>query len=105
MLSLCWQAVGILSLLAEIAKTGAAELVQDNVSQFMGILDAANLKPGLSNNTVARKLMSKLRARVALRLLPARRRAVRRGTPVHLHFILQALICRCRCEAWGRLVN
>jgi hypothetical protein len=72
-------AVGSLQLLSEIAKTGAAELTADNAPQVLEIADVAQSIPSFENNTVARKLMSKLRSRVAVRLLPPRRHTMRRG--------------------------
>ncbi|THH31463.1 hypothetical protein EUX98_g2716 [Antrodiella citrinella] len=73
----CKEVMGVLRVLCELTKSGAAELVQDHLPSFLDIATSTSEHQNLMSNTVIRKLKTKLVSRVILRLLPANKRKPR----------------------------
>ena len=66
------QALGVLKVLCEVVKSGSAEQVQNELPTLLSIGHIIQGSSKYSNNTIVRKLRTKLISRVGLRLLPAR---------------------------------
>ncbi len=72
-----FQATGLLRVLCEVTKLGSAEQVQTCKEQLLQVVSALESNQSLMNNTIIRKLRTKLIARVAIRLLPGKTRRLR----------------------------
>ncbi|KAF4617278.1 hypothetical protein D9613_005867 [Agrocybe pediades] len=66
-----FKALGVLKVLCEVVKSGSAEQVKNELPTLLSIGHIIQDSSKYSNNTVLRKLRTKLIARVGLRLLPA----------------------------------
>lgn len=64
--------IGALEVLCEVAKSGAAELIQAHISLLLGLEHLVRRNQALMSNSIIRKLRTKLISRVILRALPAR---------------------------------
>ncbi|KAH8104609.1 TBCD protein [Cristinia sonorae] len=76
--------MGALRACCEIAKTGAAEIVNDHSSMLLDITTALGENKTMMSNTVIRKLRTKLISRIILRGLPGNTRRTRRHARVLL---------------------
>ncbi|PPQ80979.1 hypothetical protein CVT25_015132 [Psilocybe cyanescens] len=65
-----FKAIGLLKVLCEVVKSGSAEQVQDELPTLRSIATIIQETTTYANNTIIRKLRSKLISRVGLRLLP-----------------------------------
>lgn len=65
--------MGLLQTLCEVTKSGPPELIQEQLSLALDVGRSVDGIPSLVNNTVIRKFKTKIVARAALRLLPAKR--------------------------------
>lgn len=72
-----FKCIGALKVVAEILKIGSAEQARDNAPSIWSLFRAIETKEALMNNTLVRKLRSKVLSRTALRLLPAKYQIVR----------------------------
>ncbi|KAI0761942.1 TBCD protein [Trametes elegans] len=70
-------AMGILRVLCEVSKLGSAEQVQALKDVLLHLTRSLEDNPSLMNNTIIRKLRTKLIARVIIRALPAKTRRLR----------------------------
>ncbi|KAI9058356.1 TBCD protein [Trametes sanguinea] len=70
-------AMGILRVICEVVKLGSAEQVQSHREPLLEIATVLEGNESLTNNTLIRKLRTKLIARVVIRLLPAKIRRLR----------------------------
>ncbi|KAF5369524.1 hypothetical protein D9758_002666 [Tetrapyrgos nigripes] len=71
--------IGMLHVLCEMAKSAPSTLVQSSVSDLLIICTTLGTKDIVINNTIVRKLQTKLSARIALRLLPGKQGARVKG--------------------------
>ncbi|KAH9480301.1 Tubulin-specific chaperone D [Psilocybe cubensis] len=65
-----FKAIGLLKVLCEVVKSGSAEQVQDELTTLRAIATIIQETTTYANNTIIRKLRTKLISRVGLRLLP-----------------------------------
>ncbi|KAF8955289.1 TBCD protein [Flammula alnicola] len=65
-----FKAIGLLQVLCEVVKSGSVEQAQAELPQLLSISSTVQGSSTLSNNTVVRKLKTKLVSRLGLRLLP-----------------------------------
>jgi hypothetical protein len=70
--------VGLLQTLCEVTKSGPPELIREHLSLALDVARSVGRIEHLVNNTLIRKLKTKIMARAALRLLPAKSNLRRR---------------------------
>lgn len=67
------QCIGVLKVLAEVAKLGPIELLQQHIARCYEICGLISRIDSVMANTVIRRMRIKLLSRLATRVLPARR--------------------------------
>ncbi|CAL1713099.1 unnamed protein product [Somion occarium] len=77
-----FSAIGCTRVLCEVTKAGSADLVQANYIALLDITRSISEHPTLLNNTIMRKLRTKLLSRIAVRLLPSTGPRTRRKGPL-----------------------
>jgi tubulin-specific chaperone D len=94
------QCIGLLQVLCEVAKSGPAEQIQKAAVELFAVAGTLEEVTTL-NNTAVRKYKTKLLARTALRMLPARLNVNRRGEyKFTIYFVINDDVRCSSCLNW-----